>query len=123
MSFLDIPVTALILEVSALGMRKGTEMSATLQTYWQQSRRWMTVVIVGAAIVLGYLVGVADAAADRLYAADDNLTKAVALLQATDTSDTGDEKDAREVQRHIDRAIANAERARAEVAKAIAASP
>lgn len=96
-------------------------MSATLQTYWQESRRWMIVVIVGASIVLGYLVGVAEAADDRLHAADDNLTKAIALLQATDVSvGTSDEREAREVQRHVDRAIANAERTRAEIAKAIA---
>lgn len=100
---------------------EGDQVSATSQTYWQESRRWMIVVIVAASIVLGYLVGVAEAADDRLHAADDHLTKAIVLLQATDAGvDTGDDREAREVQRHVDRAIASAEKTRAEIAKAIA---
>lgn len=115
---LDIPPTVQRL-IHKSRPEKGDRVSATLQSYWQNLRRWMIVVMVAASIVLGYLVGVADAYDARLQQADDHLSKAVILLQASDASvDTSDDKEAREVQRHIDRAIANAEKTRTEIAKA-----
>ncbi len=90
-----------------------------MQGISQNLRRSLMVLVVTAAMVFGYLVGVAEAADPMLGQADANVEKAVELLKASSPGEV-DAKTAREVQRHIDRAIANAEKARAEIAKAIA---
>ena len=92
-----------------------------MQTISQNLRRWLMVLIVTATMVFGYLVGVAEAADANLGLADASLEKAIVLLQHSSPGEV-DAKKAREVQRHIDRAIANAEKARAEIAKATAAA-